>query len=428
MKKTSLTKIVLMWALFLMPTLLVHAQDEEVVATAKPTVFVDKISAGSSSDKLTVLNAVATALTQSGRVIVITSDSERASSFIDQHNSQDDVTAGSDMVAERLAVSMKLGVQYYLAFTVDDIAYSYNSGSASCKITLTGKVIDPKTSSVKGTKQMSFDGSNSDNSQSKAFASAVESITSAKTVLTATPLFQFIEENFPIVCQIVDIDKAMIQNLQNNDILLQGSQSEAVEKMLQNAGTDVKVLVRCNQSVGSTGIVTVTVEMTAVEAFTSTTLASTKLIGQNRGDSLLVLEQTINAKANQQQRNSFFQQLQNVFNAIAINGLEVELNLVIDQNVDDFSFEDELDNGAIFKDAFEAWLRQVAVNGNERISMSSEKYLGATLRVPYFDEKGQSYKTSGFHAALRKQMAELLGDDHLAKIDVMGQKVIVTIQ
>lgn len=58
MKKTSLTKIVLMWALFLMPTLLVHAQDEEVVATAKPTVFVDKISAGSSSDKLTVLNAV----------------------------------------------------------------------------------------------------------------------------------------------------------------------------------------------------------------------------------------------------------------------------------------------------------------------------------------------------------------------------------
>lgn len=77
MKKTSLTKIVLMWALFLMPTLLVHAQDEEVVATVKPTVFVDKISAGSSSDKLTVLNAVATALTQSGRVIVITSDSER---------------------------------------------------------------------------------------------------------------------------------------------------------------------------------------------------------------------------------------------------------------------------------------------------------------------------------------------------------------
>lgn len=31
--------------------------------------------------------------------------------------------------------------------------------------------------------------------------------------------------------------KTMIQNLQNNDILLQGSQSEAVEKMLQNAGT-----------------------------------------------------------------------------------------------------------------------------------------------------------------------------------------------
>ena len=222
--------------------------------------------------------------------------------------------------------------------------------------------------------------------------------------------------------------KTMIQNLQNNDILLQGSQSEAVEKMLQNAGTDVKVVVRSNQSVGSTGIVTVTVEMTAVEAFTSTTLASVKLMGQNRGDSLLVLEQTLSAKANQQKRNSFFQQLQNAFNAIAINGLEVEVSMVIDQNVDDFSFEDELDNGSIFKDAFEAWLRQVAVNGNERISMSSEKYLGATLRVPYFDEKGQSYKTSGFHAALRKQMAELLGDDHVPKIEVMGQKVIVTIQ
>lgn len=144
MKKTSFTKIVLMWALFLMPTLLVHAQDEEVVATAKPTVFVDKISAGSSSDKLTVLNAVATALTQSGRVIVITSDSERASSFIDQHNSQDDVTAGSDMVAERLAVSMKLGVQYYLAFTVDDIAYSYNSGSPVARLPSRARSLIPR--------------------------------------------------------------------------------------------------------------------------------------------------------------------------------------------------------------------------------------------------------------------------------------------
>lgn len=144
MKKTSLTKIVLMWALFLMPTLLVHAQDEEVVATAKPTVFVDKISAGSSSDKLTVLNAVATALTQSGRVIVITSDSERASNFIDQHNSQDDVTAGSDMVAERLAVSMKLGVQYYLAFTVDDIAYSYNSGSPVARLPSRARSLIPR--------------------------------------------------------------------------------------------------------------------------------------------------------------------------------------------------------------------------------------------------------------------------------------------
>lgn len=221
---------------------------------------------------------------------------------------------------------------------------------------------------------------------------------------------------------------SMIRNLQNDDILLAGTQSDAVTKMLQNAGTDVKVEVRCHCSAGAANLVSAVVEIKAVEAFTSTTLANVKLTGQNRGDSTLVVEQILESTANAQKRNLFFQELNKSFSAIALQGLEVNLKMAIDEEVDDFSFEDELPDGQVFKDALEEWLMQVAVNENARIDMANDKYLGITVHVPFYDQNGKSFKVSGFRKILKKKMQELLGDDHTVKIDAMGQKISVIIQ
>ncbi len=221
---------------------------------------------------------------------------------------------------------------------------------------------------------------------------------------------------------------AMIRNMQNNDILHSGTQSDAVTKMLQNAGTDVKVEVRSQCTRGAMNLVSAIVEIKAVETFTSTTLASVKLAGQSRGDSTLVVEMILESNSNAQKRNLFFQELNKAFNAIAAQGVEVSLSMAIDENVDDFSFEDELPDGRVFKEAIEEWLQKVAVNENARIDMSNDKYLGITIRVPFYDENGKPYKVSGFRSALRKKMKELLGDDHVAKIDAMGQKLSVNVK
>ena len=221
---------------------------------------------------------------------------------------------------------------------------------------------------------------------------------------------------------------AMLRNMQNDDILMSGTQSDAVTKMLQNAGTDVKVEVRCQCTQGATNLVNVIVEIKAVEAFTSTTLASVTLSGQTRGDSTLAVTQILESNSNAQKRNSFFQELNKAFHAISVQGVEVSLSMTIDENVDDFSFEDELADGSIFKDVLEEWLQQVAVDENARIDMSNDKFLGITLRVPFYNEKGKTYKVSGFRSALRKKLKELLGEDHTFSIDAMGQKLSVKVK
>ena len=221
---------------------------------------------------------------------------------------------------------------------------------------------------------------------------------------------------------------AMLRNMQNDDILMSGTQSDAVTKMLQNAGTDVKVEVRCQCTQGTTNLVSVIAEIKAVEAFTSTTLASVTLSGQTRGDSTLAVTQILESNSNAQKRNSFFQELNKAFHTISVQGVEVSLSMTIDENVDDFSFEDELADGNIFKDALEEWLQQVAVDENARIDMSNDKFLGITLRVPFYNDKGKTYKVSGFRSALRKKLKELLGEDHVFSIDAMGQKLSVKVK
>lgn len=210
MKTTFLRKMAMCVAMTVIPTLSVNAQEEEVAASNKPTVFVE--ASGTSSEAKAVRNAVLTALSNCGRLIILDAESEAIASKEDIRRTGENVTSGSDMVAERMGAVVRLGAQYYLNVTVDDVSHTSTKGSSSttanCKITVTVKAIDPSESKVLSTQQMNFTGSNSKNLRDEAFNSALESITSKGSVLGQNPLLQFIDSQFPVVCQILEINEA----------------------------------------------------------------------------------------------------------------------------------------------------------------------------------------------------------------------------
>ena len=210
MKTSFLKKAAILMAMLVIPNLCVNAQEEEVVASSKPTIFVE--TSGTTSEAMAVRNAVMTTLSNCSRFIILDAESEEIASQEDIRRTRPDVTSGSDMVPERLGAVVRLGAQYYFTLKLDGVTHtsttSGNSTTANCKITLTVKVIDPSESKVLSTQQMNFTGSNSKNLRDEAFSSALTSITSKGNFLGANPLLQFIEQQFPVVCQILDINEA----------------------------------------------------------------------------------------------------------------------------------------------------------------------------------------------------------------------------
>lgn len=221
---------------------------------------------------------------------------------------------------------------------------------------------------------------------------------------------------------------SMVRNANNNDILMMGTQSDAVTKLLQNSGTDVKVEVRVSFSKGNTNLSSAVVEITAIEAFTSTTLASVKLSGQARGDSTYIVDQIIENNANAKKRSLFFNELNRAFATMATAGLEVNVNFGLSNNIDDWTFDDDMPNGKNFKDELESWLESVSVDGNARMDINNDKYIGLSVRVPFYGNDKKTFKVSGFRTALRKYLKKILGEDYTAKIVAEGQKITVTIQ
>lgn len=207
MMKTSLMKKYAAVALLLLPAVNMNAQEEEVLPSSKPTVFIEAY--GKTSEEKAVRNAVMTTLTNSNRMILIDAESETVANNEDIRRTADNVTAGSDMVADRLGAVVRLGAQCYLRIMADDISHTTErvgqTTSANCKITLTVKAIDPSESKVLATQQMTFSGSNSKNIKEEAFKEALESITYKGSIIKQNPLLQFVENQFPIVGQILEI-------------------------------------------------------------------------------------------------------------------------------------------------------------------------------------------------------------------------------
>ncbi|MDE7456656.1 MAG: hypothetical protein K2M96_08115 [Prevotella sp.] len=210
-------KSALMLTMLLFPQFM-NAQEEEIAASSKTTIFFE--SSGTTAAEKAVRNAVMTTLTNFKRLIVLDAESEAVANVEDIRRTAENITAGSEMVPERLNAVVRLGAQSYFLMTVDNVNCTTerndNSSAAKCKIIITVKVIDPSESKVLAMQQMNFSGSDANNNEEEAFNRALKSITEKGSVLSSNPLsalnqnplMQFIENEFPIMGQILEINEA----------------------------------------------------------------------------------------------------------------------------------------------------------------------------------------------------------------------------
>lgn len=210
-------KSALMLTMLLFPQFM-NAQEEEVPASSKTTIFFE--SSGTTAAEKAVRNAVMTTLTNFKRLVVLDAESEAIANVEDIRRTAENMTAGSEMVPERMSAVVRLGAQCYLLMGIDNINCTTerndNSSLAKCKIVITMKAIDPSESKVLAMQQMNFSGSDSNNSEEEAFNNALKSIAEKGSVLSSNPLsalnqnplMQFIESEFPIIGQILEINEA----------------------------------------------------------------------------------------------------------------------------------------------------------------------------------------------------------------------------
>lgn len=210
-------KSALMLTMLLFPQFM-NAQEEEIAASNKTTIFFE--SSGTTAAEKAVRNAVMTTLTNFKRLVVLDAESEAIANVEDIRRTAENMTAGSEMVPERMSAVVRLGAQCYLLMGIDNINCTTerndNSSLAKCKIVITMKAIDPSESKVLAMQQMNFSGSDSNNSEEEAFNNALKSIAEKGSVLSSNPLsalnqnplMQFIESEFPIIGQILEINEA----------------------------------------------------------------------------------------------------------------------------------------------------------------------------------------------------------------------------
>ncbi len=220
---------------------------------------------------------------------------------------------------------------------------------------------------------------------------------------------------------------SMVQKAKNSDLTTEGSQSDAVSMMIQNLSTDIVVMAKINYIPRPNNQGEVSLELNATEKQTATTLASSTFLSGRymTTDSVRLADYAISKI-----KKDFFTTLQTAFLEIVRNGRELSVQMVLDQNVEDWDFDQPSpESGEEFKVELEDWLAANAMNGVYDMSRSSDKIIDLTVRIPIWDEKtGRAYSVSTFRNAFRKFLNERLNGEYQASIVTLGQGVVVTIK
>lgn len=218
----------------------------------------------------------------------------------------------------------------------------------------------------------------------------------------------------------------MLANSKNDDIMTQGSQTDAKTLLIQNLPADIVATVNLDLfKDGNKGQCTMTLD--AVERQTASKLCSTTF---SSGQFMTTDYIALTDHALKKLENKFFSQLQDAFAGMVEKGREMKLEFVLGQSVSDWDFDSETPaTEADFKEELEEWLRNTANHGVYDMSASNDKFIAVSINIPLWDsDRNRSYSISNFNSALKKFVKRQLGDAYKVNISAMGQKLIISIE
>ncbi len=220
--------------------------------------------------------------------------------------------------------------------------------------------------------------------------------------------------------------RTALENSKTDDLLRDGAQTDVRTMIVQQMPGDIVVKIdidlkqRGNTYGANVGIRAVerqTEALLAAEAFTSGFY--------HVSDPVVLVDHALETVG-----ADFFAKLGDAFAAMAKNGRSMNLDFNISQTVSDWDFDTESPaDGSDFKYELEEWLRANSFQGIYDMSLSTDKYIKATLNIPLWDsEKNRSYRITNFTGALKRFLKSKLGDEYKVSVTAMGQKLTIIIE
>lgn len=108
----------------------------------------------------------------------------------------------------------------------------------------------------------------------------------------------------------------------------------------------------------------------------------------------------------------------------------MNLDFNLSANISDWDFDSESPaDGSEFRDELEEWIRDNSFQGVYDMSLTTDKYIKATLNIPLWDnEKNRTYRVTNFTSALKRFLKSKLGDEYNVNVTALGQKLSIMIE
>lgn len=220
--------------------------------------------------------------------------------------------------------------------------------------------------------------------------------------------------------------RTVLENSKTDDVLRDDAQTDVRTMIVQQMPGDivVKIDVDMKQRGNTYGA---NVGIRAVERQTEAVLAAETFTSgfYHVSDPVVLVSNAIETIG-----GDFFAKLNDAFDQMAKNGRSMNLDFNIAQTVTDWDFDTESPaDGSDFREELEEWIRANSFQGVYDMSLSTDKYIKATVNIPLWDaEKNRSYRITNFTSALKRFLKSKLGDEYKPSVTAMGQKLTIIIE
>lgn len=220
--------------------------------------------------------------------------------------------------------------------------------------------------------------------------------------------------------------RTALENSKTDDLLRDGAQTDVKTMIVQQLPGDivVKIDVTMKQKGATYGA---NIGLRAVERQTEAVLASETFTSgfYHQSDPTIIVDKCLETVS-----ADFFTKLGDAFTQMATKGRSMNLDFNLSATVADWDFDSESPaDGSEFRDELEEWIRANSFKGVYDMSLTTDKYIKATLNIPLWDnEKNRSYRITNFTSALKRFLKSKLGDEYKVNVTALGQKLSIMIE